>query len=42
MYNRLLMLYQDGLLTENGLSNAVLKGWITPEQKQQIIDTPKV
>ena len=42
MYNRLLSLYQQGLLSENGLSNAVLKGWITEKEKQAIMDTPKV
>lgn len=39
MYNRLLELFKDGLLTEEGLSNAVKKGWIKEEQKQQIIDS---
>lgn len=39
MYNRLLTLYKDGLLTEKGLTNAVKKGWITSEQMQQIIDS---
>lgn len=39
MYNRLLMLYKDGLLSEEGLSNAVAKKWITESQKQQIIDS---
>lgn len=39
MYNRLLTLYQEGLLTEDGLTNAVKKDWIKAEQKQQIIDT---
>lgn len=42
MYNRLFALYQNGLLTENGLTNAVLRGWIKAEQKQQIIDESKV
>lgn len=39
MYNRLLSLYIDGLLSEDGLSNAVEKRWITEKQKQQIIET---
>jgi hypothetical protein len=39
MYNRLLTLYQEGRLTEQMLSNAVKKGWITEEQKQQIIES---
>ena len=39
MYNRLLSLYIDGLLSEDGLSNAVAKRWIKEEQKQQIIDS---
>lgn len=38
MYNRLLNLYTDGLLSEDGLSNAVKKGWIKEEQKQEIIN----
>jgi hypothetical protein len=38
MYNRLLMLYQEGRLTEQMLSNAVKKGWITEVQKQQMLN----
>nr|WP_294490755.1 XkdX family protein [uncultured Anaerosporobacter sp.] len=38
MYNRLLNLYTDGLLSEEGLSNAVKKDWIKEEQRQQIIN----
>lgn len=37
MYYTLLRLYNEGRLTEKGLSNAVAKGWITEEQKQEII-----
>ncbi|SHM82015.1 hypothetical protein SAMN02746066_03422 [Anaerosporobacter mobilis DSM 15930] len=37
MYNRLLTLYKDGLLSEEGLTNAVKKDLIKEDQKQQII-----
>lgn len=37
MYYTLLRLYIEGRLTENGLTNAVSKTWITDEQKQEII-----
>lgn len=39
MYNRSLSLYKDELLSEDGLSNAVVKRWITEGQKQQIKDS---
>lgn len=38
MFNRLKKLYASGKLSENGLSNAVTKGWITEDQKKQIIE----
>lgn len=41
MYNRLLCLYKDELLSEDGLFSAVVKRWITESQKQQIIDSVK-
>lgn len=37
MFNRLKKLYMAGRLTEAGLDNAVVKGWITAEQKAAII-----
>lgn len=37
MYNKLLSMYQRGLLTEEQLQKAVEKGWISEEQKIQII-----
>jgi hypothetical protein len=37
MYETLLRLWKEGRLTETQLSNAVLKGWITEEQKQEIL-----
>lgn len=37
MYNRLKYLYEAGRLDEVGLGVAVSKGWITEEQKQEII-----
>lgn len=37
MFNRLKKLYMEGRLTVTGLENAVVKGWITKEQKAAII-----
>lgn len=37
MYYTLLRLYTESRLTENGLTNAVTKAWITEEQKAEII-----
>ena len=37
MFNRLKKLYMADRLTKAGLENAVLKGWITEEQKAAII-----
>lgn len=37
LFNRLKKLYMADRLTEVGLENAVLKGWITEEQKAAII-----
>ena len=37
MYNTLKRLYLTDKINGNGLSNAVKKGWITEEQKQEII-----
>lgn len=37
MYHTLYRLYIEGRLTEIGLTNAVSKGWIVEEQKQEII-----
>lgn len=37
MYNTLKRLYQSGKLDEAGLENAVTKGWITEEQKKEIM-----
>lgn len=39
MNSNLLRLYQQGKLTEQGLSNAVSLGWITQEQMEQILST---
>lgn len=38
MYERLKLLYNEGRLNEAGLANAVVKGWITQEQADQIIN----
>ena len=35
--DELLQMYKDGLLTEAMLDKAIAKGWITEEQKIQII-----
>lgn len=37
LYNRLKKLYGEKRLTEKGLENAVAKGWITEEEKTEII-----
>lgn len=37
MYETLKRLYNEGRLTEVGLSNAVTKGWITEEEKNSIL-----
>ncbi len=37
MYERLKRLYVSGKLTAVGLANAVIKGWITETQKQEIL-----
>lgn len=38
MFERLNRLYNEGRLTEEGLSNAVIRGWITEQQKQAILN----
>lgn len=40
MYETLKRLYTDGRLTVEGLKNAVVKNWITPEQYQEITGLP--
>lgn len=42
MFETLKRLYLEGRLNEVGLSNAVTKGWITEEQKQEIINSKVV
>ena len=37
MYNRLKALYRSGKISEQQLSIAVTKGWITEAQKREII-----
>lgn len=37
MFETLKRLYAEGKLTEQGLGNAVAKGWITEEQRQEIL-----
>lgn len=39
MYNTLKRLYQSGKLDETGLENAVTKGWISEEQKAEIMSS---
>lgn len=39
MYNRLKRLYLEGRLTEQMLANAVTKGWISEEQRLEIIQS---
>lgn len=37
MFDRLKKLYDEGRITDEGLQNAVTKGWITQEQMEIII-----
>lgn len=37
MYNTLKRMYLQGKIDADGLEKAVLKGWITEEQKNEII-----
>lgn len=37
MYARLSRLYEEKKLTAAGLANAVIVGWITAEQKKEIM-----
>ena len=41
MYERLKRLYLVGKLSDTGLSNAVIKGWITEYQRQEIVAAKK-
>lgn len=41
MYDYLLRLWKQGRLTETQLQAAVDKSWITAEQQQTILATPK-
>ena len=37
MFERLRRLYREGKIDEEALENAVVKGWITEEQKLEIL-----
>ena len=37
MFEYLKSLYQEDKISEAGLDNAVSKGWITEEEKQEIV-----
>lgn len=41
MYNRLKKLHLAGRLNDTGLENAVARGWITEDQKAEIIEAKK-
>ena len=41
MYERLKRLYQEGRASEAMLKNAVKRGWITDEEKEEIIEAKK-
>ena len=41
MYNRLRKLYLAGRLNDVGLESAVTRGWITEDQKAEIIEAKK-
>lgn len=38
MYATIEKLYLEGRLTEAGLNNAITRGWITSEEKVQIME----
>lgn len=42
MYYTLLRLFKEGRLSVSGLENAVTKGWITEEQKEEIIEHSRI
>lgn len=39
MFEKLKALYKKGRLTEDGLTNAVKKAWITEDQKKEILES---
>lgn len=41
MYSYLLRLWKNGQLSEEQLQAAVDKGWITTDQQQTILNTPR-
>ncbi len=41
MGERVKALYESGQLNDEGLARAVTKGWLTEEQKEQIIHPPQ-
>ena len=41
MYETLKRLYDAGKLSDQGLDNAVAKGWISPEQRYEIAPLPE-
>nr|WP_325300270.1 XkdX family protein [uncultured Dysosmobacter sp.] len=41
MFNRLKRLYCEGRLTDDALQTAVERGWITDEEKQEIVAAKK-
>lgn len=38
MFEKLISMYKRKLITEKELNNAILKGWITKEEKELIIN----
>lgn len=42
MFERLKRLYDTGKLNEQGILNAVTKGWITAEQAEEILTPAEV
>jgi hypothetical protein len=37
MFERLKYLYSNGMINETHLDNAIAKGWLTEEEKSQIV-----
>lgn len=40
MFETLKRLYNEGRLSKEGVANAVTKGWVTPEQYEEITGEP--
>ena len=41
MFERLKRLYDEGLLSEAAIRNALIKGWLTEKQANEILNPPE-